>query len=65
MASCEKCWWDAGLRAMEDFSKSKVEHYVDLLKERIDNPCSAREMAGQWWNEEKQCDSRKLCFGGD
>ena len=53
MASCEKCWWDAGLRAMEDFSKSKVEHYIDLLKERIDNPCSAREMAGQWWNEEK------------
>ncbi len=60
MSSCEKCWNDAGKRESADHSKSKTEHYYDLLKERESNPCSPREQAGEFWDEEKQKDSRDL-----
>ena len=46
MPACEKCWADAGRRAMSDPSKSKSEHYMDILKERKDNPCSKEEQEG-------------------
>ena len=57
MASCEKCWDDAGLKAKVT-GRSKVECYIELLEDRKSNPCSPKEQAGQWWDEEKQCDSR-------
>lgn len=57
MASCEKCWDDAGMIAYGE-GGSKVEIYHRLLKERKERPCSPKEQAGQWWNEDKQCDSR-------
>jgi len=55
---CEKCWGDAYMRSLDDPYKDQAEHYTDLLNERKDNPCTPREQAGQWWNEEKQCDER-------
>ena len=60
MASCEKCWDDAGIRARET-GKSKAECYQELINERNDNPCSSKEQAGQWWDEEKQIDRRYVC----
>ena len=56
MSCCEKCWSDAG-RMAHGFD-SKVDIYNELLDERKDNPCTPREQAGQWWDEEKQCDTR-------
>ena len=58
MSSCEKCWGDAFMREFNHPMKSQTEHYRDLLKERKDNPCTPKEQAGQFWDEEKQCDSR-------
>lgn len=59
MPACEKCWYDAGLRAMTDRSKRQVEHYHDLLKEREDNPCgqegSTREDVGSCPSCGAQC----------
>lgn len=37
MASCEKCWRDAG---------GEPERYHQLLDERKQNPCSPEEQAG-------------------
>jgi len=58
MPSCEKCWGDAYRREFNQPLKSQSEHYHDLLEERKDNPCSPKEQAGQFWDEEHQCDSR-------
>jgi len=54
MPSCEKCWEDAFI----PYIGTDVDKYWRLLKERENNPCSPKEQAGQWWDEEKQCDSR-------
>ena len=62
MASCEKCWNDAGREAYLE-GGDKVEIYHRLLKERDKNPCSPKEQAGQWWDEEKQIDVRLLKRG--
>lgn len=59
MSACEKCWQDAYLKSRLGF-RSQSECYHKLLEERKDNPCTPQEQAGQWWDEEKQCDSRKL-----
>jgi len=59
MASCEKCWSDAFLRSYSTH-KSQSVCYHELLEERKNNPCSPREQAGMFWDEEKQCDSRKI-----
>jgi len=56
MSACEKCWNDAYNYGMGDQPKK----YRELLEERKDNPCTPREQAGQWWDEEKQCDSRLI-----
>ena len=58
MPSCEKCWSDALLRMMNDTSKLRIEHYKDILIEKDHKPCSPKEQAGEWWDEEKQSDSR-------
>ena len=63
MSSCEKCWSDAG-REAHLVGGIQVEIYNRLLKEREANPCSPKEQAGQWWDEEKQCDSRNHQQGG-
>ena len=47
MTACEKCWADAGKRVFSDPSKSKTEHYIDLLDERRDQPCAANEQRGE------------------
>ena len=58
MASCEKCWGDAFMRAVLDVSKSQSEHYMDILRERENNQCSPEEQAGQFWDEETKSDNR-------
>ena len=46
MSVCEKCWSDAGRRVHENPSKSRTDHYMDLLEERKDNPCTPEEQTG-------------------
>lgn len=57
MPACEKCWGDAYLRHLETGGPQDI-CYHELLEERRDNPCSPKEQAGQFWDEEKQCDKR-------
>ena len=57
MAGCEKCWWDAYKESLYR-GGDRVEIYHKLLEERKDNPCTPREQAGEYWDEEKQCDIR-------
>jgi len=59
MASCEKCWKDAYLRSY-GIGKSQVDCYAELIRERKDNPCSEKEQAGQFWDDEKGIDKRKI-----
>lgn len=59
MPSCEKCWSDAYIRSIAT-GKSQGECYLDLLEERKDNPCTPKEQAGDYWDEEKQCDKRVI-----
>lgn len=40
MTICEKRWNDAGHRSMIDFTKTKTQYYMDLVKERQLNPCN-------------------------
>lgn len=58
MASCERCWGHAYLRWRVNPMKHQVEHYHDLLEKRKNTPCTPKEQAGQFWDEEKQCDRR-------
>lgn len=60
MAACEKCWTDAFHRSREAFGKSQAEHYQKLIEERKDNPCTPKQQAGEYWDEEKQCDKREI-----
>lgn len=57
LPGCEKCWGDAYGRSICT-GKDQVECYSDLLIERRDNPCTPQEQAGQFWDEERQCDGR-------
>lgn len=54
MATCEKCWGDAYMRALTNPSKSQADHYHDLIPERKDNPCTPREQAGQFWEDKNE-----------
>ena len=58
---CEKCWGDAFRRAMNDPIKSQAEQYELLLAERnkVGPICSPKEQAGQFWDEEKERDTRE------
>jgi hypothetical protein len=58
--TCEKCWGDAYLRSRLSF-KSQAECYTDLLKERINNPCTPEEQAGEYWDENTKSDKRYNC----
>lgn len=62
MSACEKCWYDA-YNAGKVEGGSQAERYFYLLAKRQDNPCSPREQAGQFWDEEKQCDKRAYYDG--
>jgi hypothetical protein len=58
--TCEKCWSDA----FDPYSpESQVDRYHRILKERKDHPCTPRQQAGQWWDDELQVDTRKLGGG--
>lgn len=61
MPSCEKCWSEASRRAMF-LGGSVSDHYYRVMKEAEDSGivCTPREKAGQFWDEERQCDSRLL-----
>ena len=50
MASCEKCWRDAGERMTGD----KSAEYQRLIIERKGNPCTPEEQAG---------DDASICSG--
>ncbi len=60
MSCCEKCWAKACARYMLDPRKTKIDHYYNVMKEvqKSSKPCTLKERAGQFWDEEKQCDSR-------
>ncbi len=62
MSSCEKCWTRAKIRHLGDRSKSITDHYYDIMREvQGTGPhCTPEEQAGQFWDEEKQCDSRDI-----
>ena len=47
MSACEKCWADAGARALAQPTKSQAEHYRDVLWERRDAPCTPEEQRGE------------------
>jgi len=55
--TCEKCWEDA-YRMSYGTGRSQAECYHQLLKERENNPCSAEERAGQFWDKDKKIDKR-------
>lgn len=64
MAGCQKCWREAKLIAHSS-GRDTVEVYHELLEKRKDNPCTPREQAGDFWDEEKQCDIRFPTMGGN
>lgn len=57
MPACEKCWADAYQPGRED---TQDERYRALLWGRVANPCTPRQRAGQWWDDERQADRRAL-----
>ncbi len=57
MPSCEKCWEDAYLISKET-GKSQIWAYDELILKRRKSPCSAKQQAGQFWDEEKKIDLR-------
>lgn len=61
MSACEKCWSDAFHRELAEPYKSQAQHYRDLIEERATPGliCSPKEQAGQFWDEEFQCDTRE------
>jgi len=59
MASCEKCWDDAK-RLMGLTGIDVVDAYNKLLKERESAPCSPKDQAGQFWDEQLQIDKRLI-----
>jgi hypothetical protein len=56
MAACEKCWGDAFVLSQAT-GRSQTSCYLKILA-REETPCSPREQAGQFWDEENQCDRR-------
>lgn len=62
MAGCEKCWADAFKRSYAS-GRSQAEIYHELLEQRKDNPCTPRDQAGDYWDEERQRDKRDVAEG--
>jgi hypothetical protein len=59
MACCEKCWKDAYTRSRIS-GMSQGDCYIELLKERESNPCSPKNQAGDYWDDELQKDKREM-----
>ncbi len=59
MAACEKCWSDARSMAVST-GKSIAVCYGELVEERRNSPCTPRQQAGQFWDEETGLDTRLL-----
>lgn len=61
MSACEKCWADAYMIALNDRTVDQGEAYHNLVLSRTTHgpACTPREQAGQFWDEEKQRDSRE------
>lgn len=57
--TCEKCWSDAHQLARR-CGGAQVDSYHILLAERREHPCSPREQAGQFWDDERQVDRRRI-----
>lgn len=55
---CEKCLADAR-KIMIGTGETERDAYLRLLLERADNPCSPREQAGEYWDDELRIDRRK------
>ncbi len=55
---CEKCWDDAYFPAQYT-GESQYTEYKKLLEKRKGNPCTPKQQAGQYWDEETQSDRRK------
>ncbi len=49
MTACEKCWKDGG---------STAAGYQIILEARKNNPCTLKEQAGHYWDEDRQMDRR-------
>ncbi len=58
--TCEKCWDDARQLAAQHNSGATEAWYRVLLTERREHPCSPREQAGQFWDDDRQIDRRRL-----
>ncbi len=58
MSGCEKCWKEAYRRSLKIPHKSWGKHYLEIMAEKKGNPCSVKEQAGRWWDEERQIDTR-------
>jgi len=56
--TCEKCWSDAYMRSRWT-GHSQAEEYKNLLNNRKDSPCTPEQQAGDYWDNEKQCDKRE------
>lgn len=65
MAGCEKCWSDAGRREHRGTSKTKTDHYHDLLEERTANPCTPEEQCGEMHIVLDWKDGGKRCVCGE
>ena len=61
MAMCEKCWGEAYFRSLYS-GKSQADCYHDVLKEVEERGdiCTPKEQAGQFWDDEKEIDTREL-----
>jgi hypothetical protein len=54
---CRKCWDEAG-RIASSRQSDQVEEYTRLIDSRKENPCSPEEQAGEYWDTERQVDTR-------
>lgn len=57
--TCEKCWSDAFMMSYGTL-QDQSDCYRQLIENRRDKPCSPKEQAGQWWDEDRQIDVRLL-----
>lgn len=67
MPMCEKCWGRAYMDTLDDPHLSQGDAYRRIINERdkAGFKCTPKEQAGQWWDEERQCDSRQASARGE
>ena len=54
---CEKCWAEAA-RSVYGTGRDQYEAYKEVIERMKDDPCSPKEQAGDWWDDELQVDRR-------